>query len=162
MDWVKSHGLEGTYQRCNNQCYQHRLRNRRCPRNREFFSSTIFSQKITEKIGVILSRDIADFFEVIFSRYIADFFLIYPEIFPIFSKAEIEYFCIFLSLPIYCRCLPMCCRDIPKRCFLDPTDFFATPMFATLLLTVCPRFRDHSVHTPDSLVTIVLTWPHGD
>ena len=56
-----------------------------------------------------------------------------PDFFPIFSKAEIEYFCIFLSLPIYCRCLPIYCRDIPKRCFLDPADFFAAPMFATMV-----------------------------
>ena len=56
-----------------------------------------------------LSRDIVDFFEVIFS---SDFCRFFPDLsrdivdfFSIFSKGEIEYFCNFLSLSIYCRCI---------------------------------------------------------
>jgi hypothetical protein len=41
-----------------------------------------------------------------------------------------EYFCIFLSLPIFADVLPI----FTKRCFLDPGDFFPETIF-TLIKT---------------------------
>lgn len=44
-----------------------------------------------------------------------------------------EYFCIFLSFPIYCRYFPIHYRDLAKRCFQDLADIFPETIFETLV-----------------------------
>jgi hypothetical protein len=43
-----------------------------------------------------------------------------------------EYFCIFLSLPIFSRFFPDLLPILTIRCFRDPGDFFHETIFTTL------------------------------
>jgi hypothetical protein len=54
-----------------------------------------------------------------------------------------EYFCIFLSLPIFCRFFADVLPILTKRCFLDPGDFFPETIFTTLHGETFPREHPH-------------------